>query len=81
MNEAKQVVRNGAVPMLAAVAVSLGLLIQATTIAGATNSANSGIDAADSQFSDAAASQLFEKKKKKKKTLRGTQTRGSFTDD
>ena len=81
MIEAIRIVRSGGMPMLgAAAAVSLGILVQATTVAGAANVANSNVVTANAGYGNVEATQVFEKKKKKKKTLRGTQTRGSFTD-
>ena len=77
----RQIMRGGVSPfIITAAAVGLGVFFQATSLADAGIVAKPGISAADAGHTDAASTQVFEKKKKKKKTLRGTQTRGSFTD-
>lgn len=77
----RQITHGGKPFIVAVAAAGLGVLLQATSVAGAGNVAKTGITTAGAGYDDAALTQVFEKKKKKKKrTLRGTQTRGSYTD-
>ena len=82
MTVTRQIMHGGKPFIVAAAAVGIGVLLQATSLAGAGTVAKSGITTAGAGFDDAAMTQVLEKKKKKKKkrTLRGTQTRGSYTD-